>query len=256
MPKLWLLLVLAVLGRDKYGEPASFVDCCFHLQSSNLPWLTSCITSSKTVRLQRKNTKKMGNRSAQKFLRSFRSGESYWMSANWTRNPSQRIKRLFGLQTGTFQLKHHYSVHAVWILWAGTNGTNTSAFEAMNIVKILGLSFDKKSSKDLRYGKVPTMFSNDCKSVMAPIQICVVSVLLQGCIPFHLRVFTVVAVRNITSTVEVTPAAMWRWYLHGHVKVMIMADQDYNGSHIKGLLINFFHYFWPDLWLSSKLKIA
>ena len=100
----------------------------------------------------------MGNRSAQKFLRSFRSGESYWMSANWTRNPSQRIKRLFGLQTGTFQLKHHYSVHAVWILWAGTNGTNTSAFEAMNIVKILGLSFDKKSSKDLRYGKVPTMF--------------------------------------------------------------------------------------------------
>mmetsp|Transcript_8373 Transcript_8373/g.19772 ORF Transcript_8373/g.19772 Transcript_8373/m.19772 type:complete len:1261 (+) Transcript_8373:26-3808(+) len=59
--------------------------------------------------------------------------------------------------------------------------------EAMNIVKILGLSFDKKKSQDLRYGKV-----------------------------------------------------------------MIMADQDYDGSHIKGLLINFFHYFWPDLLRSNK----
>ena len=32
-----------------------------------------------------------------------------------------------------------------------------------------------------------------------------------------------------------------------------MADQDYDGSHIKGLLINFFHYFWPDLLLGTKL---
>ncbi|CAE7523479.1 top-2 [Symbiodinium natans] len=59
--------------------------------------------------------------------------------------------------------------------------------EAMNIVKILGLSFDKKKVHNLRYGKV-----------------------------------------------------------------MIMADQDYDGSHIKGLLINFFHYFWPDLLRSNK----
>jgi len=29
--------------------------------------------------------------------------------------------------------------------------------------------------------------------------------------------------------------------------VMIMADQDHDGSHIKGLLINLFHYWWPDL---------
>ena len=34
---------------------------------------------------------------------------------------------------------------------------------------------------------------------------------------------------------------------------MIMADQDYDGSHIKGLLINFFHYFWPDLLLNFEL---
>lgn len=62
--------------------------------------------------------------------------------------------------------------------------------EVINIVKILGLSFDKKKkadAKDLRYGKV-----------------------------------------------------------------MIMADQDYDGSHIKGLLINFFHYFWPELISKNK----
>lgn len=29
--------------------------------------------------------------------------------------------------------------------------------------------------------------------------------------------------------------------------VMIMADQDHDGSHIKGLLINLFHFWWPDL---------
>lgn len=29
--------------------------------------------------------------------------------------------------------------------------------------------------------------------------------------------------------------------------VMIMADQDHDGSHIKGLIINFLHHFWPSL---------
>ena len=29
--------------------------------------------------------------------------------------------------------------------------------------------------------------------------------------------------------------------------VMIMADQDHDGSHIKGLIMNFFHHFWPNL---------
>ncbi|CAL5433648.1 unnamed protein product [Camellia sinensis] len=28
---------------------------------------------------------------------------------------------------------------------------------------------------------------------------------------------------------------------------MIMTDQDHDGSHIKGLLINFIHSFWPSL---------
>ena len=30
-------------------------------------------------------------------------------------------------------------------------------------------------------------------------------------------------------------------------KVMIMADQDHDGSHIKGLVINFIHHNWPNL---------
>ena len=28
---------------------------------------------------------------------------------------------------------------------------------------------------------------------------------------------------------------------------MIMSDQDTDGSHIKGLVVNFIHHFWPSL---------
>lgn len=61
--------------------------------------------------------------------------------------------------------------------------------EIMSIVKILGLSFGKRSGfeKDMRYGSI-----------------------------------------------------------------MIMADQDYDGSHIKGLLINLFHHWWPSLLQKNK----
>ena len=30
-------------------------------------------------------------------------------------------------------------------------------------------------------------------------------------------------------------------------RIMVMADQDQDGSHIKGLIINFIHHNWPDL---------
>ena len=29
--------------------------------------------------------------------------------------------------------------------------------------------------------------------------------------------------------------------------IMIMSDQDTDGSHIKGLVVNFIHHFWPSL---------
>ncbi|GLV36144.1 Topoisomerase 2 [Carabus blaptoides fortunei] len=38
-------------------------------------------------------------------------------------------------------------------------------------------------------------------------------------------------------------------------KIMIMTDQDQDGSHIKGLIINFIHHFWPDLLKLDFLEI-
>ncbi|EFA77223.1 DNA topoisomerase II [Heterostelium album PN500] len=37
-------------------------------------------------------------------------------------------------------------------------------------------------------------------------------------------------------------------------KVLIMTDQDNDGSHIKGLFINFIHYFWPELLKADFLE--
>jgi len=33
--------------------------------------------------------------------------------------------------------------------------------------------------------------------------------------------------------------------------IMIMSDQDTDGSHIKGLVINFIHNFWPSLFRTN-----
>jgi DNA topoisomerase-2 len=37
-------------------------------------------------------------------------------------------------------------------------------------------------------------------------------------------------------------------------KILIMADQDHDGSHIKGLIINLFAHFWPQLLKSEQAE--
>lgn len=37
-------------------------------------------------------------------------------------------------------------------------------------------------------------------------------------------------------------------------RIMIMADQDPDGSHIKGLIINFIHVFWPNLLMCGFIE--
>ena len=37
----------------------------------------------------------------------------------------------------------------------------------------------------------------------------------------------------------------YRQLRYGHL--MIMTDQDHDGSHIKGLIMNFLHHFYPSL---------
>lgn len=52
----------------------------------------------------------------------------------------------------------------------------------------------------------------------------------------------VVSILGLQFGKEYTSTAGLRY---GHL--MIMADQDHDGSHIKGLVINFLHTFWPSL---------
>lgn len=64
----------------------------------------------------------------------------------------------------------------------------------------------------------------------------------------HAQIMKNEEIQNITKILGLTFGKVYNdtsSLRYGHL--MIMTDQDHDGSHIKGLLINFFHYFWPSL---------
>ena len=56
---------------------------------------------------------------------------------------------------------------------------------------------------------------------------------------------------NYNNTYENSNPETWKMR---YGNVMLMTDQDHDGSHIKGLVINFFHHFWPNLLKHDFLK--
>jgi DNA topoisomerase-2 len=64
----------------------------------------------------------------------------------------------------------------------------------------------------------------------------------------HAQIMKNEEVQNITKILGLTFGKTYEntsSLRYGHL--MVMTDQDHDGSHIKGLLINFLHHFWPSL---------
>ncbi len=78
---------------------------------------------------------------------------------------------------------------------------------------------------------------------------CALVGLIVGCLLFLFS--TPPHPQEITSLIEIlglkfnTEYTSTKSLRYGHV--MVMADQDHDGSHIKGLVINFLHAYWPSL---------
>lgn len=64
----------------------------------------------------------------------------------------------------------------------------------------------------------------------------------------HLQIMNNEEIQNLVKIIGLTYGKIYdstKSLRYGHL--MIMTDQDQDGSHIKGLLINFIHFFWPSL---------
>lgn len=64
----------------------------------------------------------------------------------------------------------------------------------------------------------------------------------------HSQIMKNEEIQNIMKIMGLSPGKTYtdtKGLRYGHL--MIMTDQDHDGSHIKGLLMNFIHHFWPSL---------
>jgi DNA topoisomerase II len=64
-------------------------------------------------------------------------------------------------------------------------------------------------------------------------------------------------IKGIITALGIDPSRQYDALSRGDMRygrVMIMADQDHDGSHIKGLVMNLFHSLWPDLVASATLS--
>lgn len=118
--------------------------------------------------------------------------------------------------------------------------------EINNIIKILGLQYkknysDPESLKTLRYGKIMIMTDQVCQQLRS-----------QKCILFCLFIFFI-SIENMSNLIW---KVYWFWsFAKYHLTSQsLLLWQDQDGSHIKGLLINFIHHNWPALLKHSFLE--